>query len=930
MSPDHKSMLNEILVKYTKMKIVSIQDGLIPQPNTVYVLPPNHQVTILHNRLHITRNAERDVLSLPIDTFFQSFAKDHKDKSIGIILSGTGSDGCLGVRAIYNEGGLVMVQDPDSAEFDGMPRAAIATNSVNYILQPARMPMHLIKYTKKRAESNSIENLVASNHKIFQEILNLIQSKSGINFADYKISTVVRRIEKRMGMNRIFTLKDYLVFLKESEVELQILNRELLIGVTSFFRDPEAYNIMKKQVIPEIFKNREQNGPIRIWSCACSSGEEPYSLAILFREYMDKNKIDCPIKIFATDVDKTALEDALFGYYPKDKTNDVPMQYLKKYFVPYSEGYKVAESIRKMVVFSYHDILHNPAFVNIDLLSCRNFVIYLNNYPQKRVLSTLHFSVKENGFLFMGKSESLGDVADSFAIVNQKWKIYQCKNKDIGKYMPELIIVPMDKKLAVKYENDNVNVYKASEVEKLDMSESFYDLLLEDYLPPSVIVDETYKIVQTFKDVNPYIQIKPGKLTFNLSKLIHSELSGVVMNIIQKVLKDKEKVEYKNVQFVEKDELYTINITGRYWGNKATKTNYALITFDKIESVPDSLFSEDIDIKNIDNLSLIKQYKKQTESLAQRLKLTEETLQSTVDKLEISNEELQTSNEELIVSNEELQSSNEELQSVNEELHTVNAEHQIKIDELTSLNNDVDNLLNNINNVGILFLDSSLNIRKITKFSTKIINIRQSDIGRPISHITYNFNYPGFMDLFEEVIKTKTLKEIEVNDKNYNWYLIKIIPYITKTNTVDGILVAIIDITSRKNNEAEVSREKELLIRVLEKSATGNAIIDKEGKFLYVNKEFEKVFKQKSSKLLASPAFEYSNKSGKDIPIKNQLFNIIKTKKKFIKNYPLMIKLPNGKTKNLLIDGTPIFDEAGEVEGVILNITESSRELAKR
>ena len=800
LSPDTKSIMDEILSKYTPMPVVKIKNHMQVKPDHVYVLPPGYSVTILNNILTLEDIVRDRSGRKPIDKFFQSLALDKKDKAVGIILAGAGTDGTEGINEIKSNGGIVIVQDPQTAEFDSMPTSAIKTGHVDYIAEPTKIASDLIDYVMGHTET-SIYSFY-DKEDIYQNILETIKKKTNHDFSDYKPNTIIRRINKRMIFLKINNLDDYLEYLEKTPEEATILMEELLIGVTGFFRDPEAFQVIKTNVIPEIFKNKSPGDEVRVWSVGCSTGEEAYSLAILFKEYMEENKLDFFIKVFATDIDKRYLAKANLGFYKEEQMKDVPEKYLKKYFNLKNNGYEIKDFIRKMVIFSLHDIINNPPFLNIDLISCRNLLIYFKSYPQRKILASLHFSIKSNGFLFLGKSESLGDFIDSYNIIGSKWKIYQCKNKDNRALMKELFLTtpPREGKTIERGNYPRVNVLPTPYLLEDEDSENFCSSLLDIYMPPGVVVTESCKIVQIFQNVNPYIRFKPGKLSLNAIKLAHSEISGIMANIIKKIFAEKKEVEYKNIQFEEEGELYTIDIKGIFIKGKSVQ-NYAVITFHRQGKVSVCSVENDKEQESsAENFDLLKQYKIMNESLKQKLKLTEESLQSTVDELETANEELQSTNEELISSNEELQSTNEELQSLNEELYTINAEYQKKIEELTCFNEDMNNLLNNVGSLGMLLLDDNLNIKRFTKDINNVINIKPSDIKRPISDISLNVGYDNLIDDIKDVSKTNQVKEREIKDKiNNKWYLIKISPYITTENEIEGTLIITLDITKQKN-----------------------------------------------------------------------------------------------------------------------------------
>jgi len=611
----------------------------------------------------------------------------------------------------------------------------------------------------------------------------IIRDVTGIDFSNYKESTIIRRLEKRISINRYDKIEDYVDFISQNRREVNILYKELLIGVTRFFRDDEAFVKLKEKVIPEIL-NEEKKEPLRIWCVACSTGEEAYSLAISLKEYMDDNNINREVKLFATDIDKDSIEFAGTGIYPESIVSDVSAEHLSRYFTRKEDGFQIKESIRGMVVFASHNILKDPPFSKIDLVSCRNMLIYLNNEVQQKVLSMLYFSLNKEGYLFLGSSESVGKMSSGFNAVDTKAKIYKIQPG----YKPpvnEFVRVPdMQKR---QRDLKSVGTYFDQSKPKVHKLENIFDELLSEFIPPSAIVDENHNIVHTIHNVNKFLNIPTGQVSLNILKMLPDELSTMVSSIMRRARKNKKEVVYENIIMNSMDG-QMLTVSGRMLNDNKFKEIYYIISFQLKEKAIEKEEDAKIEKVDVDN-----QYQERINELEKELQFTKENLQATVEELETSNEELQSSNEELIASNEELQSTNEELQSVNEELYTVNAEHQDKIEELTELNNDMNNLLKNTN-IGTLFIDSQFRIRKITDIAAKITNIRDSDVGRPIDHISLDHIYKDFIEDINEVLETLQQKETEIRKKDDTWYLVRILPYRTAENAVDGIIITFIDI----------------------------------------------------------------------------------------------------------------------------------------
>mgnify|MGYP000453347743 CR=1 FL=1 len=929
LSPDYKSMMDELLGRYTHMEIHRVYDGMKIEPDHIYLITPRKNMTIFNGKLFLTEQDHSRAMNMPIDIFMRSLAKDLGKNAIGVILSGTGSDGTFGIRAIKENGGMVISQDDRTAKFDGMPRSSISTGMVDYILAPGEMPEALINYVKHPFIQNTekIEHQISKDEDYLSKVIMIIRDVTGIDFSNYKESTIIRRLEKRISINRYDKIEDYVDFLAGNKREVNILYKELLIGVTRFFRDNEAFAGLKENVISELLKEKESREPLRVWCVGCSTGEEAYSMAILFREFMEENDINREVKLFATDIDKDSVEFAGVGLYPESIVSDVSAERLSRFFTKKPDGYKVHESIRNMVVFASHNILRDPPFSKMDLISCRNMLIYMNPEVQQKILSMFYFSLKKEGYMFLGSSESIGEMSNGFNAIDTKAKIYKYK----AGYKPPVNEVfrvpPVQKK---QRELKNVGTYHNQPQTKVPRLDSIFDELLSDFVPPSVIVDENYNIVHTINDVNKYLSIPVGQVSLNILKMLPAEVGTMVSSLLRRARKNQQEVAYENIRMQESDSK-EITISGRMLDDKKTKEIYFLLSFREKGREKES----SAEMKEIETIDADSQYQERINELEKELQYTKENLQATVEELETSNEELQSSNEELVASNEELQSTNEELQSVNEELHTVNAEHQQKIEELTELNNDMNNLLKNTN-IGTLFVDSKLSIRKVTEIAEKITNIRESDIGRPIEQISLGHIYPEFVNDIKEVLDTLQKKETEIRAKNGTWYLVRIVPYRTAEYAVDGVIITFIDITRLKQFETERDKTYELIYNTLEYNPVASTIVDEEGKITFANKKAEELLgitqQQINERSFDDVKWEITDLDGNSIPAEKLPFSLVMNEQKPIYDYQHYIKVPNKKKRLLSMTGSPMYSQQGKVNGVVFileDITER-KEAEKR
>ena len=811
LSPDYKSLMDELLSRVTDMEIFRVSDGMSIKENCVYLIPPGKNMTIFKGKLFLTDQHHGRSLNLPIDIFMRSLAIDQGKNAIGIVLSGTGSDGTLGIRAIKEYGGMVIAQDDQSAKFDGMPRSSISTGMVDYILPAQKMPEEIVNYIKHPLirKTSDIESALNEDDNNLSKIIMVLRDEKGVDFSAYKSNTIIRRLEKRISINRFHSIDEYVSFLVNNKNEINILFKELLIGVTKFFRDEEAFTHLQKEVLPKLFEDKKTKKPLRIWTIGCSTGEEAYSLAILIREYMDRNNLTREVKIFSTDIDTDSIEFASSGFYPESIVSDISAERLSRYFNRKEEGYQVNETIRSMVVFAQHNILRDPPFSKIDLLSCRNMLIYLNSDVQQKVLSMFYIALNNNGFLFLGNSESVGDMSAGFKPIDTKWKIYK-QEAGFNPTMGDKYMIPSINPTGKKKDLTNISSYFNQTKRRVPQIESIVDEVLTEFLPPSVIVDENYDVVHTIHNVSKFMSIPVGQMSFNLLKMLPEELTVMVSSLLRRAAQKEHSIVYENLK-LEGDEENIVNISGKKLTSKKTGSLYFIVSF--IEKELQAPKHEEK--RKVETIDINNQYQERISELEKELQNKSESLQATVEELETSNEELQSSNEELIASNEELQSTNEELQSVNEELYTVNAEHQKKIQELTQLNADMDNLLKNTD-IGTLYLDQDFTIRKFTDVAANITNILKTDIGRPIHHISLTHLYDNFVDDIQEVMENLQAIEKEIKDESNQWYLLRIIPFRTAENAVDGIIITFVNITNLKKSEKQAETLKERLEMALE------------------------------------------------------------------------------------------------------------------
>ncbi len=804
LSPDHKSLMVEILSKKTDLPVHRAENGATVQANAIYLIPPKANLTIFHGKLIVTEQERHGAHCLPIDIFFRSLADDQGSRAISVILSGTGSDGMRGVRAIKEHGGIVMVQDIESAKFDGMPRNAISTGLADFILPAQDMARELeglLHHPVMGDEDYS--KIIANDQENLTSIFALLREKSGVDFTFYKPSTFSRRLERRMAVNQIQQLSAYVRHLDDHPAEITSLYRELLIGVTNFFRDEKVWEVLRNQVIPEIIKDSKPDEQLRFWVTACSTGEEAYSLAITIRECLEEEDVHREVKIFATDLDRNAIASAAAGIYAESVAEDIPPFLLSKYFIKREERFQVTPKIREMVVFAPHNLLKDPPFRRMKLVSCRNLLIYLQPVLQQKALALFHFSLNTKGILLLGTSETTGGLQDYYKSIDARNKIYESTGK-LQSVPGEFFRTEAGSSAPPKQRFESpVNNSASFRVSRDNLLARMLHTIGSKYAPVTIFVSDKNDILHTVGSSERFLRIPAGHMTNNILKLVPEDLAIPLATGLQYVKKHNKETAYNNIHLrdEEGETLEVINMSVVPVPGRSGSENINAIFLDKNTHSSTSI-SKDIEEYDID-----KEMHQRIEDLEQELQYTRENLQSTIEQLETSNEELQAANEELLASNEELQSTNEELQSVNEELYTVNSEYQAKIQELTELNNDIDNLLRSTE-IGTVFLDEDLCIRKFTPSAAEVLKVLDHDIGRPISHLTHTFDNINIVDIATEVLRTALPDEREVTTRNGKTYLMRTLPYHVDKRTVKGTVITFIDITDLKQAVADLEESE--------------------------------------------------------------------------------------------------------------------------
>ncbi len=783
LSPDYKSLLVELVSKHTHMKVYEANHNMVVAKGCVYIIPNDKIMTIAEGRIVLAEKGNIKGPNTAIDTFLYSLAHDKKQKSIAIILSGTGSDGTRGIEAIKECGGMVIVQEPDSAKFNGMPNSAIASGLADYVLAPEKIPEIIFQHIKQKPVE--ILGKGSDNEKNLSEIYKLIFQQTGLDFHYYKTPTIIRRLAKRMGALKIEEVTQYVEHLKENPQECKDLAKDFLIGVTKFFRDDYVFEALKNDIIPRVISSKTEGEILKIWIVACSSGEEVYSIAMLVEEYLEKKNLQLDVKIFATDIDAEAISTASRGSYSGSIKSDVPANLLDKYFLKDGKKYVVGPRLRKRIVFAHHNIIKDPPFIKNDMVFCRNMLIYMNNILQKKILNTFYFSLNHKAFLILGTSETVASMKSSFDEIDPKSKIYQ-KNSFSNPQIQANIPSPVD---STKYSRIDLPLKKKDALPKSSaLLEGFKDVMAEDHGYGAVLIDRNYEIREATGEFRKFLRL-PDKMNLHLLKMVSQDLSAALNSMVRKSWKENTKVVLKSVREKIGEDSRFISVTVKPMGEPGEE-QLTLIVFGECKKELIQYVEPSADHLNNNNQEYIF-------DLESELKETRINLQMAIEGLETANEELQSSNEELLSANEELQSSNEELQSLNEELHTLNTEHQLKIRELVELNDDLNNYFKSVE-IGQVFLDNNLNIRKFNPAAVNLINLIDSDIGRPISHISNNLRHDGLFNDLKDVLHTGKQLEQEIQLTNGKVMLMKVLPYVRQDRQRDGVVITFVDVSAIK------------------------------------------------------------------------------------------------------------------------------------
>ena len=832
LSSSHRSNLREIIQGVTSLTVREISEEVAVEPDTIYVRTPQFDVRYVAGGKLVLDDASREVPNLPIDKFFISIARELSRLAIGIVLTGMGADGSRGAQAIKERGGLVLVQDPRQAEFSSMPQAALSNNVADFTGDTEELAKMLAATTARLArervapQDDSIDAVLGV---VGKQIVKIVEQHRGTDFGRYRPTTIRRRIEKRMLIHQLTKYEDYLLFLQRQPAEVEVLANSFLIGVTRFFRDPDAFAIIRRQVLPELVERSVSGQPLRLWVPACSTGEEAYSLAILLEEYIRENAIDLEYKILASDIDPRAIDRAGLGVYLDTVRADVPPHLFGRYFVVTAEGCRVVNTIRDRILFAVHNLLTDPPFIRIDLLSCRNFLIYVDPIAQEEVLSNFHFSLGSGGFMMLGPSESLGRFQRAFAPVDRRWKIFRrVAHQELNLPLRQRLARPLHGNAAGFLEKNSTDFDAPDRPDLPTGGDQYARYLADRYAPIVLFVDENYTVKYVNGDVDHLLRFPRQTAQLTLGSILSEENSSVLKAAVDTVLSEgnetpADELLIEGLPFREK----VFEARLRQPSISQPENRLVLIEL----NVQDIILAEETEARRLHPDELLR---RQIITLEEQLQKANLRTQKLLAELESTNEELQTSNRELLASNEEMQSTNEELQSVNEELYTVNHESQIKNEQLKRLNSDMTHLLESTE-IGTIFLDDRLCIRRFTPSVRPQFDLHYSDIGRPLSSFSNSFENLDLMDKCRRVIEQFQRHEEEVRDRAGNFYLLRILPYRGPQDSESGLIITFInigDLVETRLNLAETARKFRAIFRHTDDTII---LVDRSGRITELN-----------------------------------------------------------------------------------------------
>ncbi|MDP3089621.1 MAG: CheR family methyltransferase [Nitrospira sp.] len=912
----HVSLLPSLLSKCTAMPVVEIKDGMAVEPNGVYMAPGGTNLAILHGILHLMGPPSQDRVPLPIDYFFRSLAEDQKHRAVGIVLSGTGSDGTVGLRAIKAESGMTIAQEPQSAKYQNMPRSAISSEVIDVVQPPGQMAEPLRAYARSSTKP-ALPLPEGDGSQTLRKLFILLRDRTGNDFSLYKENTIQRRLERRMNVHQIENLKSYLRFVLSNPHELDALFQELLIGVTSFFRDPQAFEVLEQKVLPALVEGKPEGTTLRLWVAGCSTGEEAYSLAILLREYLTEKKLRLTVQIFASDLDSRAIDQARAGLYPVGIAGDLTPVRLQRFFTKEDSGYRVKTEIRDLVVFATHNILTDAPFTKLDLLSCRNLLIYLDAQAQHKILPLFHYALKPNGILFLGTSEAVGEFDSLFTVIDRKWKLFRRTAEPAT--FPHLERFPHGLMQGGTETRAEAEVPLPT-TRPAPIADLIQQLLVSRYAPSAVLVNGRGEVVYTHGHTGSYLEPAPGPATHRVVEMAREGLRHELATALHRAASQKDEILRRNVQVKTSDGAILVNLAVKRIVEPEALQGLFLVTFDQVRE-------EKPAVGKGAPARTAAPMKKGESRLLQELEFTKQRLQHTIEEQQTSNEELKSANEELQSTNEELQSTNEELetakeemQSLNEELVTVNSELQGKLDDLSDAHDDLQNLLNSTE-VATIFLDNELRIKRFTSEAKRVSCLMAVDVGRPLSDIVSKLSYDRLSEDARDVLQTLTVKERQVRATDGSWFVMRILPYRTTKNTIEGLVLTFQDITRLKKSEQVVQAARSLAVSIVETIREPLLVMDDQLRVVSANQAFYRMFQVTPREVEQQLIYHLCNGAW-NLPDLRHLLEEILPKNRSFQDFIVDQTFPQIGRRVLALNGRRVEQEAAQPGRILLAMEE--------
>jgi chemotaxis methyl-accepting protein methylase/signal transduction histidine kinase len=909
LDPTHVSYMADLLAKYTEMKVLQAEDGTMIEADTVYTIPPNKFLMIRKGMLHLTEPVKNDGVRMPIDFLFRSLAEDQHEKAICMIFSGSGSDGTIGLREVRGAGGMTIVQEPETAQFDAMLRSAIATGMVDFVLPLREIPGTILRYARQSYMDARDGTDREQKLNDVDAILKLLSAQTRTDFAPYKKNTVLRRIERRMGLRHIPLISDYVRFLQENPEEVRQLSKDLLINVSSFFRDAEAFEELRHKAIAPLVREKENSSPLRVWVPGCATGEEAYSIAILLLEELSAAGKNCAIQLFASDVDGDCVKFAREGVYPQTIAADVSEERLKRFFTKQDSRYQVSKQVRELVIFSVQNLISEAPFSKLDLISCRNVLIYIEPNVQRRIISLLAFALSPGGYLFLGKSDGMAAQTGLFTTISQKRRLYRRDGAAQAS--------PADSPFLFEARRAAPVVQKWQTLGRTNLSELNQQVLLKYFDASVVLIDEKGNILNFYGPTRKYLEHPTGEPSLNLLNMVENRISAKFRLALRKAAEESEPVTMERVQFGEGDSGSSANVTVMPILSHTRGDRLLAVIFEEASGVPDS--PNRVPGKKIgEDESLVAQLESELKVLKAEFQATIDEYESSAEELKAANEEILSINEELQSTNEELETSKEEIQAINEELNTVNSELNSKVDELTEVNNDLVNFLNS-SEIGTIFLDNQFRIKRFTPSAGRLMNLISSDLGRPVSHMAHKFVGLDLVADAERVLASLSTIEKEIQSSDGQWYAMHCLPYRTLDNRIDGVIFTFADVTRLKRSEESMQEARNYAQDIVETVSMPLVVLDGGLRVVSANRTFYQTFRVEPQDTKNRSIYELGSQQWDIAPLRQLLEDIVLKETPF-NDFEVDLDFPGIGRRTMLLNARRISRGSDRTQLILLAI----------